>query len=1058
MPRFRSLFGNPPAAASASSTNLLAKRLVAALGTLILAAVLSVVLQGSGHPASGQEGSEPVNADTPAPAWTATLTVGQSDSGTSSLTAWGYSSFAVGGMGQLSEDAFSSGDQTIEVKAVLLQSGHLLLSVVPEPTDGFVLDVDGTEFASADAEVGRNLTLTGYLWTASELSWAGDDTVALSLSWVEAEDDPAVTELENLAESLKVETVVVKDVTPPPVATAPPARPTGLSSVASHDSVSLTWDDPADATITHYQVFRRDTSIHAIGEFITLKESTGSSDTTYTDETVEPENKYVYRVKAVNAQGASPWSSFAKALTPAAPGPPPTADDQAPTGLTAARVEGGGVTLTWTAPAEDAGNLSGYEILRAVGEGELATLVADAASTTSTYTDATAIEAGETYADQVKAIRGEDRSQASGQAQVQHPHDPVHLAPTGLTATLAEGGGATLTWTAPVEDADSVSGYEILRAVGEGELTTLVSDTGNIATAHTDVTATEAGETYAYQVKAIRGENRSQASGQAQVQIPHDAVDLAPSGLTATLAEGGGASLTWTAPAENADSVSGYEILRTVGEGELATLVSDTGNTATTYTDATATATATDAEETYAYQVKAIRDGVRSQASAEASVARPTATVATCEFDARGSDLPADTSTACALEVGGSVRGERGAADDVDWYRVGLQARATYQFDMRGKWTGEWQLVDGVPAFVSVGSLEDPKLLGIYDATGALVAGSDSEVAGTGKDSRIASFSPGADGVYFISASAESAWTGTYELSLTVTAGEHIKDLSLLAPGGLTVTLVDGGGASLTWSAPAKDADSVSGYEILRAVGEGALTTLVADTRSTATAYSDATARQAGTTYAYGVIALRDGVKSQQSGEASVELPEAEGVRGGVQVACPATDTKCSGTGPTDLTVAETAAGLQLSWKAPAAPTLDGAETTVLQYEIRRSPGSDTYALVACVDAAARSYLDATAEAGGQYRYQVRAIYFVNEACAALRDIDVDLTVGGVEYKPVDGLWSDGTTLWASDRRQDTMLAFRLSDGAYDSATGTSSPRTAQVPAACGAGTARSGR
>ena len=227
-------------------------------------------------------------------------------------------------MGQLSEDAFSSGDQTIEVKAVLLQSGHLLLSVVPEPTDGFVLDVDGTEFASADAEVGRNLTLTGYLWTASELSWAEDGTVALSLRWVEAEDDPAGTELENLAKSPPVETAVVKDVTPPPVATAPPARPTGLSSSASHDSVSLTWDDPADATITHYQVFRRDTSIHAIGEFITLKESTGSSDTTYTDETVEPENKYVYRVKAVNAQGASPWSSLSKALTPAAPDPPPT--------------------------------------------------------------------------------------------------------------------------------------------------------------------------------------------------------------------------------------------------------------------------------------------------------------------------------------------------------------------------------------------------------------------------------------------------------------------------------------------------------------------------------------------------------------------------------------------------------------------------------------------------------------------------------------------------------------------------------------------------------------
>ena len=78
----------------------------------------------------------------------------------------------------------------------------------------------------------------------------------------------------------------------------------------------------------------------------------------------------------------------------------------------------------------------------------------------------------------------------------------------------------TLSWTAPAEDADSVAGYEVLRAVGEGEMATLVADTASTATAYTDATATQAGETYAYQVKAVRGEDRSQASSQAQVQVP----------------------------------------------------------------------------------------------------------------------------------------------------------------------------------------------------------------------------------------------------------------------------------------------------------------------------------------------------------------------------------------------------------------------------------------------------------------------------------------------------------------------------------------------------------
>ena len=92
-----------------------------------------------------------------------------------------------------------------------------------------------------------------------------------------------------------------------------------------------------------------------------------------------------------------------------------------------------------------------------------------------------------------------------------------------------------LSWTAPVEDADSVTGYEILRAAGEGEMATMAADTASTATTYTDATATEAGQTYAYQVKAIRGEDRSQASGQTQVQIPHDPADLAPTNLTALI-------------------------------------------------------------------------------------------------------------------------------------------------------------------------------------------------------------------------------------------------------------------------------------------------------------------------------------------------------------------------------------------------------------------------------------------------------------------------------------------------------------------------------------------
>ena len=676
--------------------------------------------------------------------------------------------------------------------------------------------------------------------------------------------------------------------TPEPESTPTPEdlRPTGLTVSLVGNKVTLSWTAPAEDadSVDGYEILRR-RPYEGESTLATLVADTESTATTYTDATAnEAGVRYVYRVKALRGGDVSLWSNYDRIDLPAdyvpdptpTPEPESTPDDQAPSGLSAALAEGGGVVLTWTAPAEDADSVTGYEVLRAVGEGEMATLVADTASTATAYTDATATDAGETYAYRVKAIRGEDRSQASEQAEVQVPHDPVDLAPTGLTAvvltaslvvvgedsTATASTSVSLSWTAPAEDADTVTGYEILRAAGEGELATLVDDTGSTATSYNDTTATQSGETYAYRVKAIRGEDRSQASGQAQVLLPHDAVDLAPSDLTAEAVDGGGVDLSWSAPAEDADSVTGYEVLRAVGEGDMATLAADTASTDTTYTDATAT----EEGETYAYQVKAIRDGVRSQASAEASVARPTTIiVGTCEFDAGGSDLPADTSTACALAVGGSVRGETGAAGDVDWYRVGLQASATYQFDMRGKSTGEWQLVDGAPAFVSVGTLEDPKLLGVHDASGALVPGTDSEVAGTGKDSRIASFSPDADGVYYISASAESGWTGTYELSVTVTADENAENLASLAPGGLGISMVRNR-LTLSWTAPAADAESVTGYQILRGEGKAELTTLVADTASTSTTYRDETATQAGVTYTYAVKALRDD-------EASVESP-----------------------------------------------------------------------------------------------------------------------------------------------------------------------------------------
>ena len=725
-----------------------------------------------------------------------------------------------------------------------------------------------------------------------------------------------------------------QEVTPTASATGanPPAKPTNLQASAEHDSVALTWTASTDQTVTHYAILRRNRDTDATGVFHVIESNAGSQ-TSYTDSSVSASSRYNYRAKSVSPTGVSQWSGYVKADTPAAPDPTPTPTptltptpepepepqtdpvDLAPSNLTAALAEGGGVTLSWTAPAEDADSVTGYEILRAVGQGEFTTLKADTASTAKTYTDATATQSGASYTYRVKASRGEDRSQASGQAQVQVPHDPVDLAPTGLTAALAEGGGVTLTWTAPAEDADSVTGYEILRAVGEGEIATLKADTASTATSYTDATATEAGETYAYQVKASRGEDRSQASGQAQVQVPHDPADLRPTGLTVSLVENK-VSLSWTAPKEDADSVDGYEILRrrpNRSESTLATLVADTESTATTYTDATAN----EAGVVYVYRVKALRgDDVslwsnfaRIELSSD-YVPDPTST----PEPESTSDDQAPTGLSAALAAGGGVALTWTApSDDAD-------------------------SVTGYEILRAVGQGEFTTL----KADTASTATSYTDATAT---------QSGASYTYRVKASRgedRSQASGQAQVQVP-------HDPVDLAPTGLTAALAEGGGVTLGWTAPAEDADSVTSYEILRAVGQGEFTTLKADTASTATSYTDATATQSGASYTYRVKASRGEDRSQASGQAQVQVPHDP-----VDLA------------PTGLTAAlAEGGGVALTWTAPS----DDADS-VTGYEVLRAVGEGEMATLAADTAStATSYTDATAtDAGETYAYQVKAI------------------------------------------------------------------------------------
>ena len=162
-----------------------------------------------------------------------------------------------------------------------------------------------------------------------------------------------------------------QEVTPTRDATgsAPPAQPTSLQASAEHDAVTLTWTASTDQTVTHYAILRRNRDTDALGVFHVIESNAGPG-TSYTDSSVSAASSYGYRAKSVSPTGVSQWSGFVKADTPAAPDstleptpePESTPVDLAPTNLTAALAEGGGVNLTWTAPAEDADSVTGYEV------------------------------------------------------------------------------------------------------------------------------------------------------------------------------------------------------------------------------------------------------------------------------------------------------------------------------------------------------------------------------------------------------------------------------------------------------------------------------------------------------------------------------------------------------------------------------------------------------------------------------------------------------------------------------------------------------------------------
>ena len=282
---------------------------------------------------------------------------------------------------------------------------------------GETLEADTSRITDAD---GPSNVQYEYQWIADDTEIAGATGSTYTLT--DSEESKAITvrvsftdDAGNEETLTSAETAAVVGAQP----TAPPDKPRGLEATATtHDSVTLTWDDPGDDSITGYVILRRIPGVDPEGHFDELVADTGTAATSYTDNTVSAETRYTYRIKAINRAGTSERSRWSHIDTPAAPVP------DKPTGLFATESHGQ-VVLTWDDPGDD--SITGYVILRRVRVnntgGDFSVLVADTGSAATTYTDDT-VAASTTYTYRIKAINEHGTSERSRWFHIDIPAAP----------------------------------------------------------------------------------------------------------------------------------------------------------------------------------------------------------------------------------------------------------------------------------------------------------------------------------------------------------------------------------------------------------------------------------------------------------------------------------------------------------------------------------------------------------------------------------------------------------------------------------------------------------
>lgn len=366
-----------------------------------------------------------------------------------------------------------------------------------------------------------------------------------------------------------------------------PLPPTNFSaSTLSQSDVLLFWVDNA-SNETGYEIERRTETTAYVSVVITPADTN-----TYIDTGLDAGTLYIYRIRAVNADGPSRYVHALGFTLPERP--------TAPTLLKATVNSSTQVVLSWT---DNADNEFGVKIERRFRTGRFIH-VGTVTANRVTFTDNTAV-ANSTLTYRVRAYNPGGDSDYSNEAAVVTPPNPPG-APVGLTATVVSQSRIDLSWTDSTQDE---TGFRLERRMGSDPFSQLADLDAN-QTAYSDLSV-QPNSSYTYRVAALNTGGVSAFSNEASAATPPDP-PLAPTDLVATVISSSQVNLVWTDQSTNETS---FVVERRVGAGSFSEIDSLSANSSS-YAD-----TGLSSETTYSYRVKAVGQGGASGYSNTETVA-----------------------------------------------------------------------------------------------------------------------------------------------------------------------------------------------------------------------------------------------------------------------------------------------------------------------------------------------------------------------------------------------------------------------------------------------------